>query len=275
MKNNCPSKSPARGRLVRLKLLQGDPLQEPCKKKTTRVLLKRRKEILCPRNSIKQYLENGYYHLYNRGVEKRNIFLDQQDYSVYLSYLKQYLCPKNNEELIKKISDHNLSYQERDKFIKLLNMNNFFGEISLLAYSLMENHFHFLVKQRAIDSIDKFMNSLGTRYTMYFNKKYKRVGRLYQDVYKAVSIESDEQLLHLSRYIHRQALALQGDPLQDLREVHPSSYGEYLGLRNTEWVLSNEVLSFFSKNIPSLTYESFVSQEESLLNIDKIVIEID
>ena len=51
------------------------------------------------RNSIKQYIENGYYHIYNRGVEKRLIFLDEQDYSVFLSYLKEYLLPKNESEL--------------------------------------------------------------------------------------------------------------------------------------------------------------------------------
>lgn len=223
------------------------------------------------RNSIKQYLENGYYHIYNRGVEKRNIFLDSQDYGVFLSYLKEYLTPKDKFELYKKLSDTNTTWSEKDKYIKLLNMNNFFDEISLLCYCLMSNHFHFLIKQVNANSIDKFMNSIGTRYTMYFNKKYKRVGRLYQDVYKAVLVSSDEQLLHLSHYIHKQALCLQGDPLQE--ENHPSSYPEYLGLRKTAWVKPNEILSFFSKENPSLSYKSFTTQNDEFEKIYNLVIE--
>src|SRR3989344_7029915 len=107
------------------------------------------------RNSLKQYLENGYYHLYNRGVEKRLVFLDHQDYSVFLSYLKDYLLPKNVKELSSKLASPNISYNEKDKIIKLLRMNNFSAEITLLAYCLMPNHFHFLIKQKNAESIDK------------------------------------------------------------------------------------------------------------------------
>jgi len=149
------------------------------------------------RNSRKEYLENGYYHIYNRGVEKRIIFLDQQDYSVFLSYLKEYLLPKDEKGLRNRLFDPSISPRERDKIIKKLNLNNFSNEITLLAYCLMPNHFHFFIKQKSAGSMDKFMNSLGTRYTMYFNKKYKRVGSLYQGVYKAVLVDSDVQFLYL------------------------------------------------------------------------------
>ena len=124
------------------------------------------------RNSIKQYVNNSYYHIYNRGVEKRLIFLDAQDYAVFLSYLKEYLTPKNEQELRQKLSDPNTSYKEKDKILKLLRLNNFYGEITLLAYCLMPNHFHFFIKQKSAVSIDKFMQSLSTRYTMYFNCKH-------------------------------------------------------------------------------------------------------
>jgi len=224
------------------------------------------------RNSIKQYLEGGYYHVYNRGVEKRNIFLDQQDYAVFLSYLREYLTPKNHLELYQKISERDISPLEKDKYIKQLNRNNFFEEVQLLAYSLLPNHFHFLLKQKNATSMDKFMNSIGTRYTMYFNKKYERVGRLYQDVYKAVLVLTDEQLLHLSRYIHRQAIFLQGDPLQNLQKTH-SSYPEYIASRNTPWISRNEILSFFSKEMPALTYESFVKQQDDFNQIAGLILE--
>ena len=229
------------------------------------------------RNSIKEYIENSYYHLYNRGVEKRLIFLDDQDYSVFLSYLKEYLLPKNTSELQDIIANPQSSWREKDKANKSLRMNNFFGKITLFAYCLRPNHFHFLIKQKEANSIDTFMNSLATRYTMYFNKKYKRVGSLYQAVYKAVSVSTDKQLLYLSRYIHNQSLASQGEALrswQAQKNIQPSSYPEYLGKRKTEWIKPEEILSFFSKTNPKLSYKNFVeSSDQDLSSIAKIVIE--
>lgn len=212
------------------------------------------------KNSTKIYLEDGYYHIYNRGVEKRSIFLDQQDYGVFLSYLREYLLPKKENELRKKLTDPQVSPRERDRLIKQINLNNFANEITLLAYCLMLNHFHFFLKQKSANSIDKFMNSLATRYTMYFNRKYKRVGSLYQGVYKAVLVKTEPQFVYLSKYIHKQALAFQGEALEPRQ---PCSYPEYLGVRKTEWVHPEEVLSYFSKTNPSLSYENFVAEHDN------------
>ncbi len=224
------------------------------------------------KNSRKQYLENGYYHLYNRGVEKRKIFLNKQDHNVFLSYLKEYLLPKDEEALYKRLADPSISLMERDNIHKALRMNNFSDEITLIAYCLMPNHFHFFVKQKSAGSIDKFMNSLGTRYTMYFNKKYKRVGSLYQGVYKAVLVTGESQFIYLSKYIHKQALSLQGEAL----EAQPSSFRDYVGERETEWVNPQEVLSYFSKSNPSLSYKSFVLEnptEDEAITLDGISLE--
>ncbi len=226
------------------------------------------------KNRRKQYLENGYYHIYNRGVEKRIIFQDQQDYNVFLSYLKEYLSPKNEKLLHERLSEPNLNSIERDKILKILSLNNFSSEISLLAYCLMPNHFHFFVKQKNASSIDKFMNSLCTRYSMYFNKRYKRVGSLYQGVYKAVLITNESQFLHLSRYIHKQAVAFQGLALEGYRG-QPSSYLDYMGSRKTEWVHPEEVLSYFSKANPSLSYENFVKEEDDFGALGKLTLEED
>lgn len=123
------------------------------------------------RNTVKQYAENGYYHIYNRGVEKRSTFQDSQDYGVFLSYLKEYLMPKDEEGLREKLNDPNTSYKEKDAIIRILRLNNFSDEIKLISHCLMPNHFHFFVKQKSSQSIHKFMQSFTTRYTMYFNKK--------------------------------------------------------------------------------------------------------
>lgn len=213
-------------------------------------------------------MADGYYHIYNRGVEKRNIFLDEQDFGVFLSYVKEYLLPKDTQELLNRLSDSTLNYYDKEKILRLLKLNNFFGEITLLAYCLIPNHFHLLLKQRKSNSMSKLMNSLGTRYTMYFNKKYKRVGSLYQGVYKAVQVTTDEQLLHLTRYIHRQALP-RGQALLGF----PSSYPEYINTRKAEWVMPGEILAFFSRKSANLTYESFVKQVEDPVILKDITLE--
>lgn len=224
------------------------------------------------KNSIKQYLENGYYHIYNRGVNKQDIFFDKQDYSVFLSYLKEYLLPKDENALRNLISSPETLWQEKDKAIKSLNLCNFSDEISLFAFCLIPNHFHLLSQQKSSNVIDRFIKSIGVRYSMYVKRKYQRVGPLFQGVYKAVLITSEEQLLYLTRYIHKQALNLQGDTLQ-AQEAHPCSYGEYLGLRKTPWIKSDQILKFYYKNNPHSSYESFVRQSQETEIISKLLLE--
>jgi len=229
------------------------------------------------KNRLKEYVEDGYYHLYNRGVDKRIIFADQQDYAVFLSYLKTYLLPKDEKELREKLDDPSIDYKTRDNVLKILRLNNFNETLDLMAYCLMPNHFHFLVHQTLAETIDKFMNSLCTRYSMYFNRRNKRVGPLFQGVYKAVVVETEEQLLHLSRYIHAQALDLQGLALQ---MKQPSSYPNYLGQISQEWVKADQILSFFKtaqrrgyRDFSS--YQSFVEEHkgEELEIIHKLTLE--
>jgi putative transposase len=226
------------------------------------------------KNSSKTYIENSYYHIYNRGIEKKNIFLDKQDYGVFLSFIKSYVLPIDEQELRLNLVNPNVSSIERDRILKTLQRNNFSGEITLNAYCLMPNHFHLLIHQQTETAIDKFMNSLATRYTMYFNRKYLRVGPLYQSVYKAVLVTTDEQLLHLTRYIHKNPtyLAFQGVALEAIPQ--PSSYPEYLGLRKTEWVHPEEILKYFSKTNPHNSYKSFVAEEEIGELIKDIAIDI-
>lgn len=187
------------------------------------------------KNSIKQYVENGYYHLYNRGVEKRNIFLDDQDYSVFLGYIKQYLEPHEGSD-----------------------PKSLMDDIDLIAFCLMPNHFHFLAKQKTIDGITKFMRAICTNYVMYFNKKYERVGTLFQGKYKGVLVDNDAYLLHLSRYIHLNPTKIGSDPKNSF-----SSYSYYLGRKQADWLKPDEIMSFFKNARRTslkdyLSYESFV-----------------
>lgn len=219
------------------------------------------------KNVLKLYLENGYYHIYNRGVEKRTIFQNEQDYQVFLHHLKLYLSPPQKQK--------GYSFTEKTKQRPL---NNYHEEINLLAYCLMPNHFHLLLKQKSANIIQYFMRSLGTKYVQYFNKRYQRVGPLFQDTYKAVLVQTDEQLLHLSRYLHfnpgKETISTKEGDLQRILLYSYSSYADYLGKRKTNWLNSEEILSFFKTAQKSnlkdiLSYQSFVenytqSPEESL-----------
>ncbi len=199
------------------------------------------------KNSIKQYVENSFYHIYNRGVDKRIIFIQDLDYQMFLSYLKNYLST--------------LSLQQ----VRPVRKSTLFLEIDLIAYCLMPNHFHLLIKQKSAKSIIKFMRCLTNAYTRYFNTRHKRIGHLFQGKYKASLITEDLYLLQLSRYIHRNPLELFRSDLHKILSEYPySSYKDFLGLRNTVWVKPNEVLNFFAldkqKNNLDLNYQGFVEQ---------------
>lgn len=164
-----------------------------------------------------------YYHIYNRGNRKEKIFLQATDYERFLTRLSSY-----KTEL----------------------------KIDLLAYCLMPNHFHLLLKQKNEHTLPKFMLRLCTSYAKYFNIRYETVGRLLQDRFKAKAIESERYLLYLSKYIHLNPAELLPSP-SPLGAYKWSSYPDYL--ENISRVSDPTlVLSHFSKSNPQLNYKAFV-----------------
>lgn len=217
------------------------------------------------KNAIKIYLENGYYHIYNRGVNKSNIFSDKQDYSVFLSYLKTYLSPQKTDHLSRIIANPKSSPVDKDLAIRELRLNNFHQKIQLLTYCLMPNHFHLLVRQSKKTHMTSFMKSFMGRYSAYFNKRHQRLGPLFQGKYKAILVESDPQLLHLTRYIHRNPLNLHkqlaNTSIAKLLKSQPSSYPNYLKEINQHWVKPKFILQNFSKSGFN-SYRSFVEDHD-------------
>ena len=193
------------------------------------------------KNSIKIYVKNGYYHIYNRGVEKRVVYQDIQDYKVFLGYLREYLS-KPDENSKKDMVFFTLQGQTF-KGIKR-SPKNYFNEIELIAYCLMPNHFHLLLKQNQPHSLEKFMKSLTSRYSIYFNKKYDRQGSLFQGRYRGVLVNDEPYLLHLSRYIHLNP----SEFTKDLVSAY-SSYADYLGLKRTPWLKPNFILDQFNTKV--------------------------
>lgn len=162
------------------------------------------------RNIVKIYDSNTYYHIYNRGVEKRNIFLDDQDYAVFTGLLKRHL-------------DVEPSIGSQGREHEWLT-----NDIELTAFCLMPNHFHLLIYQIEIDAVTKLLRAVCSAYVTYFNDKYKRVGPLFQGKFKGVKINNNGHLLYLTRYIHR-------NPSSFL-EWEWSSLGYWLGKKSSSWV---------------------------------------
>lgn len=209
------------------------------------------------KHTVRFFIENGLYHVYNRGVEKRNIFLDEQDYSVFLHLLKYYLSPVDNKNL------HPLLEFQNFSIVRPRPLANVEKEVELMAYCLMPNHFHLLLRQISKDGMTKLLRRISTTYSMYFNKRYERVGYLFQGRYKAALIGSDNYLLHVSRYIHLNPLELtRSNPVS-----YPySSYSHFLGMKRAVWLKPDFILKYFDtskmlhflKKYPS--YKEFVEK---------------
>lgn len=135
-----------------------------------------------------------YYHIYNRGVEKRVIFKDKNDYSRFVKIL----YALNNKE---PITMEKIFKENRGKNIFLTKRK---GDplVNIGAYCLMPNHFHLLLKEVEEGGISKFLNKIQTSHSMFFNLKYKRRGRLFEGTFKAQHIDSESYYQYLISYIH-------------------------------------------------------------------------
>ncbi len=169
------------------------------------------------RNAIKEYVEDTYYHVYNRGGSKQTIFYDDQDYAVFLGLLKRYL-----------------SEDDREKKPNRTAYPLYSDQVELLAYCLMPNHFHLLLYQIDNEGMKQLLKSVSVAYVMYFNKKYRRVGALFQQRYRAVRINDDSQLLHASRYIHLNP--------KDYLQWEWSSVYYYNGRSQADWINTSKIL---------------------------------
>ncbi len=140
-------------------------------------------------------ITDSYYHVMNRGVEKRVTFIDDQDYQRFLAILSYY--QRENPPI---------SYSQRFR-LKIqplgLDMHDWGPSlVDIISYCLMPNHFHLLLRQRVDGGIPTFLGRVANSYTRAFNTRVHRIGPLFQGVYKSVGIQSNEQLVHVVRYHH-------------------------------------------------------------------------
>lgn len=187
----------------------------------------------------RDFFEDGVYHLITRGNNKQNIFLYKKDYLRYLHYLNKY----------------------SQKF-----------SIKIFAYCLMPNHTHLLVRQ-SNTAISTFMQAINTAFAKYFNVRHSQVGHLFQGPFRHVPVDTDEYLLHLSRYIHLNPSS--AGLVRKPEDYAWSSYRHYFGLEKIPFVDEKPILSYYSKDKTN-QYKKFVESRidyQRELSIAKLFLE--
>ncbi|MEK7638014.1 MAG: transposase [Patescibacteria group bacterium] len=202
----------------------------------------------------KDSVPGGYFHIYNRGNARQDIFLDSADYQFFLLRLVQNIYPDRNK-LPRRM--HSLPV----------------GAFSLIAYCLMPNHFHLLIGQNKEIPTSVLMMRICTSYSKYFNLKHKRVGHIFQDQFKQRNIGDNQYLKNLSAYIHN-------NPCKDGLVKNSAAYqwsscGEYFGEGNGEWCEKDIILSQFpdragySKFIEEYRSDKCATDDLSMVPIDR------
>src|SRR3989344_499221 len=207
-----------------------------------------------------------FYHIFNRGVEKRTIFEYKRDYERAINTIKFYrfknLPLKFSKFLIKPKENKFELYKKIEKNGEL---------IEIIAYCLIPNHFHLLVKQLQENGISKALSNFTNSYAKYFNTRNNRNGPLFQGIFKAVRVESNEQLLHLSRYIHLNPVVSFVIKEENFEDFAWSSLKEYLnnsieGFCKKDYILDqfksiNEYKKFIKDHI------SFAKEHEKIKHL--------
>jgi len=198
--------------------------------------------------------EGEYYHVFNRGVDKRKIFSDEKDFRRFCVSMD--LLNDEQDGLMNKWKDFKKCIPRaqlsefREKYLKDRE-----GLVEVIAFCLNPNHYHFLLRQKGEKGIEKFMHRLGTSYTNYFNEKYDRSGSLFQGRFKSTHINSNSLLFYLSAYVNCNT-EIHG--IAKAKNYRWCSYGDYLGIRDEfKDILKKDLLTEnFGK---SSRYEEFAN----------------
>lgn len=180
---------------------------------------------------LRNFTGNSYYHIFNRGIENKAMFLDMQDFRVFLFYLYIYLTPPND---VKK------KYPDLPARLLTKNLSK---DIKPIAYCLMPNHFHLVLYQPDVGAIPSLMRQIMNGYTLYFNNKYKRLGSLVAGRYKSVKIMDENVVTNLIRYIHMNPVMV--GMCTTPEDYEWSSYRNYIGTDGQMETDKERILSKF------------------------------
>lgn len=194
-----------------------------------------------------EFILEEYYHIFNRGVDKRKIFMTKEDFERFFQSMEEFntLEPIGSiyENFFRKKEFGGSASKHRPNKKKLVNF---------ICYCLNPNHYHFILEPLTKKGIENFMHRLGTGYTMYFNEKYKRSGSLFQGKYKATYVNS-ENLLYVSTYVN-----LNNRVHQLGGSASKSSFNEYVS-DNSDKINETQKAAFCEK---SLILEQFNNKSE-------------
>jgi len=213
------------------------------------------------------FANNEIYHVLNRGVAQQPIFLTNSNYQKFLAIIDYY-----RYNLFLRFSHYSrMTEKEKNNFIKKSDPKPI---VDILAFCLMPNHFHLLLKQLQEKGIQIFMRKVQNSYVKYFNLKNNRIGPLFQSPFKAIRIEKDEQLVHISRYIHLNPSSSNLVKIKDLEKYFWFSLPEYLGRREIRFIHPEFILNFFKTK---KRYKEFIfdqaSYQKELQNIKYLCLE--
>jgi putative transposase len=207
----------------------------------------------------RNFSENGIYHVYNRGVLKQKLFLDKKDYVRFLFTLMagqgEIFTTKISRSLgkyrvldITNFLNKNSSELLKNKYVKVIN------------FCIMPNHYHITLQEVQEGGLSKYMHRLAGSYSKYFNKKYNTNGHVFQGPYKYKPVLTDEKLLYLSAYIHKNPRELRSST-KKYNDYQWSSYADYIAINRWGKFLNREtVLDFHSdKN----NYKRFVKESQA------------
>lgn len=202
------------------------------------------------------------YHIYNRGNNKQNIFFEERDYIRFIFLILYF----QGGDSVYNIGRHVSNYVKHRMFnidFEKISKNK---KVELLAFALMPNHFHFILKEKEQGGISKYLQRIQNSYTKYINTKNGKIGHLFQGPYQSVHVESNEQLLHLSAYIHRNPREIKR--WKDKEVDFPwSSFINYIKENRWGKLLSMELLLGQFKGPKE--YKSFVDESGTKLCLEE------
>jgi len=200
-------------------------------------------------------VQDEVYHVFNRSVARQPIFNTIRNYQRFLELINYYRYERPS---LRYSHFNRLPPEQKEQF--LTNLTKKDPMLTILAFCIMPNHIHFLLKGKIANAISTFMRNIQHSYSKYYNIKSNRIGSLFQDMFKAVRIETDEQLLHVSRYIHLNPVSSFIIKIKSLEEYPWSSFSEYTGRKSNLFVNTDLILSHFKS---SESYRQFVFDNAS------------
>ena len=215
-----------------------------------------------------KFTPNSYYHICNRSNDQKPIFSEGKDYARFLFFILYYQAPIPFYNLGRQTSyflKHSAFTITPEITEKIITQR----KVVLNSFAIMPNHFHLLIQEKVEMGVSQYTQRVQTGYAKYYNAKYKKQGHLFQGSFRAVPVKTDEQLLYLSAYIHRNPRDL--NEWKNKESKYPwSSYQDYIHNRWGELLKPEVILQQFSN---SKSYRNFVETSTAKLKEGEFSVE--